>query len=94
MLLPEATAHQLGVFNQFVERVDYHHGHIGISKQIDPLLPRLGKPDRFVPWLFKIARNKARDHARRQRPRMLRLVDDVCVVRTGSGGVLLLFKKK
>ena len=25
---------------------------------------------------------------------LLRLVDDVCVVRTGSGGLLLLFKKK
>jgi RNA polymerase sigma factor (sigma-70 family) len=30
-------------------------------------LPRLGRPDRFVPWLFRIARNKARDHARRRR---------------------------
>ena len=43
-------------------------------------LPRLSKPDRFVPWLFKIARNKARDHARRQQPRMLRLVDDADLI--------------
>jgi len=30
-------------------------------------LPRLAKPDRFVPWLFRIARNKARDQMRRRR---------------------------
>ena len=42
MLLPEATADQLGVFNQFVEGVDHHHRHIGIPEQVDPLLPRLG----------------------------------------------------
>jgi RNA polymerase sigma-70 factor (ECF subfamily) len=30
-------------------------------------LPRLARPDRFVPWLFRIARNKARDQARRRR---------------------------
>ncbi len=28
-------------------------------------LPRLARPDRFLPWLFRIARNKARDHHRR-----------------------------
>jgi RNA polymerase sigma-70 factor (ECF subfamily) len=30
-------------------------------------LPRLARQDRFVPWLFRIARNKARDLARRRR---------------------------
>jgi RNA polymerase sigma-70 factor (ECF subfamily) len=30
-------------------------------------LPRLAKPGRFVPWLFRIARNKARDQLRRRR---------------------------
>jgi RNA polymerase sigma-70 factor (ECF subfamily) len=30
-------------------------------------LPRLRRPDRFVPWLFRIARNKAKDQARRRR---------------------------
>jgi RNA polymerase sigma-70 factor (ECF subfamily) len=32
-------------------------------------LPTLRRPDRFVSWLFRIARNKARDAARRQRER-------------------------
>jgi RNA polymerase sigma-70 factor (ECF subfamily) len=30
-------------------------------------LPRLARPGRFVPWLFRIARNKARDQLRRRR---------------------------
>lgn len=30
-------------------------------------LPRLARPARFVPWLFRIARNKARDQMRRRR---------------------------
>ncbi len=32
-------------------------------------LPALRRPDRFVSWLFRIARNKGRDAARRQRER-------------------------
>jgi len=36
-------------------------------------LPRLSRPERFVPWLFRIARNKARDQLRRERPRLERL---------------------
>jgi RNA polymerase sigma-70 factor (ECF subfamily) len=35
-------------------------------------LPRLTRPSRFVPWLFRIARNKARDLARRERLRIVR----------------------
>jgi RNA polymerase sigma-70 factor (ECF subfamily) len=40
-------------------------------------LPRLRRPERFAPWLFRIARNKARDAARRRelRPVPIR-VDD------------------
>jgi len=34
-------------------------------------LPTLRRPERFVPWLFRIARNKARDTARRRRHRLL-----------------------
>lgn len=34
-------------------------------------LPTLRRPDRFVSWLFRIARNKARDSARRRRDRLL-----------------------
>ena len=34
-------------------------------------LPTLRRHDRFVPWLFRIARNKAKDAARRQRDRLL-----------------------
>jgi RNA polymerase sigma-70 factor (ECF subfamily) len=36
-------------------------------------LPRLSQPGRFVPWLFRIARNKAKDHRRRRRPVLVRL---------------------
>ena len=35
-------------------------------------LPRLSKPSHFVPWLFRIARNKAKDLARRERLRLVR----------------------
>jgi RNA polymerase sigma factor (sigma-70 family) len=35
-------------------------------------LPRLTRPERFVPWLFRIARNKARDLGRRERLRVVR----------------------
>ena len=42
MLLPETTADQLGVFNQFVECIDHHHRHVGIPQQIDPFLPCFG----------------------------------------------------
>jgi len=40
-------------------------------------LPGLLRADRFVPWLFRIARNTARDHGRihRDRPRLVRLED-------------------
>jgi len=36
-------------------------------------LPRLRRPERFAPWLFRIARNEAFDLARRDRPRLVRL---------------------
>lgn len=32
-------------------------------------LPRLRRPERFVAWLFRIARNQARDLSRRAHPR-------------------------
>jgi RNA polymerase sigma-70 factor (ECF subfamily) len=34
-------------------------------------LPSLRRPSRFAPWLFRIARNKARDIARKRRERLL-----------------------
>ena len=34
-------------------------------------LPGLADPARFVPWLFRIARNRARDLRRRRTPRLL-----------------------
>jgi len=36
-------------------------------------LPQLRRPERFAPWLFRIARNEAFDLARRDRPRLVRL---------------------
>jgi RNA polymerase sigma-70 factor (ECF subfamily) len=36
-------------------------------------LPRLRRPRRFVAWLFRIARNKARDQLRRERPQLVLL---------------------
>jgi RNA polymerase sigma-70 factor (ECF subfamily) len=39
-------------------------------------LPRLRRRERFVPWLFRIARNKGKDLARRRRDR---LTDDAMV---------------
>ena len=39
-------------------------------------LPRLREAKRFVPWLFRIARNKARDNARRERLRLVRHLDE------------------
>ncbi len=36
-------------------------------------LERLAKPERFVAWLFRIARNKARDQMRRKQTRLVLL---------------------
>ena len=36
-------------------------------------LPKLRRPKRFVAWLFRIARNKAKDQMRRTQPRMVLL---------------------
>lgn len=48
-------------------------------------LPRLSDPERFVPWLFRIARNKAKDVARRERVRAVRLgADEELIAPAGS----------
>lgn len=48
-------------------------------------LPRLRRPDRFVGWLFSIARNKARDQLRSAVPRMVLIgsSDELVGPRTG-----------
>jgi RNA polymerase sigma-70 factor (ECF subfamily) len=47
-------------------------------------LPRLRSPERFVGWLFRIGRNKARDLGRRERLRLMRpLVEEDLVAPTG-----------
>jgi RNA polymerase sigma-70 factor (ECF subfamily) len=54
-------------------------------------LPRLRQPERFTPWLFRIARNTARDVAERRRrwPDALPVGEDLLVarpaVRPGDG---------
>lgn len=40
-------------------------------------LPKLRRHKRFVPWLFRIARNKATDQLRREQPRLVLLGDDM-----------------
>ncbi|MHC4550387.1 MAG: RNA polymerase sigma factor [Planctomycetota bacterium] len=49
-------------------------------------LPRLREPARFVPWLFRIARNKARDQLRRDRARpvLLRRSKDLIAPAAGD----------
>lgn len=48
-------------------------------------LPRLARPGRFVPWLFRIARNKARDQLRRSRQGLACvLADDVAAPPAGE----------
>ena len=46
-------------------------------------LPSLRSAERFVPWLFRIARNEARDHVRRAAARPLRLHDVDLLAATG-----------
>ena len=48
-------------------------------------LPRLADPARFVPWLFKIARNKARDQGRRDRLRLVRRLEEEDLVAPAGG---------
>ncbi len=48
-------------------------------------LPRLADATRFVPWLFKIARNKARDQGRRDRLRLVRSLDEEDLVAPAGG---------
>jgi len=40
-------------------------------------LPRLTNPERFLPWLFRIARNRARDLSRKRTPRLLGEPEDL-----------------
>ena len=48
-------------------------------------LPRLRHPERFVGWLFRIGRNKARDLGRRERLRWMRpLVEEDLIAPTGT----------
>lgn len=67
------------VFLELVARLRRRHDAEDVLQQTFVTawraLPRLRKPDRFVPWLFRIARNKARDHMRRDGARGLRLHD-------------------
>ena len=48
-------------------------------------LPRLRRPQRFVAWLFRIARNKARDQMRRRQPRLVLLGDNADLIAPAPG---------
>ena len=49
-------------------------------------LPRLRAAERFLPWLFRIARNKARDQGRRERLRLVRPLGEEADLVAPAGG--------